>query len=78
MVLGHVNRTAWGTKLLLMAVLASLVDCISSCRLLKAQYCSLSSNVSALLFELTVNHCIASHNYIRIWRKKSVTVYMYM
>ena len=30
MVLGRVNRTAWGTKLLLTAVLASLVDCISS------------------------------------------------
>ena len=26
MVLGRVNRTAWGTKLLLMAVWASLVD----------------------------------------------------
>ena len=26
MVLGHVNRTTWGTKLLLMAVWASLVD----------------------------------------------------
>ena len=43
-VLGHVNRTAWGTKLLLTAVLASLVDCISSCHLLKAQHCSLSPN----------------------------------
>ena len=30
MVLGCVNRTAWGTKLLLTAVWASLVDCISS------------------------------------------------
>ena len=30
MVLGCVNRTAWGTKLLLTAVRASLVDCISS------------------------------------------------
>ena len=44
MVLGHVNRTAWDTKLLLMAVWASLVDCISSCHLLKAQHCSLSPN----------------------------------
>ena len=44
MVLGHVNRTAWGTKLLLTAVLASLVDCISSCHLLKAQHRSLSPN----------------------------------
>ena len=40
MVLGHVNRTAWGTKLLLIAVWASLVDCISSRHLLKAQHCS--------------------------------------
>ena len=44
MVLGRVNRTAWGTKLLLTAVLASLVNCISSCHLLKAQHCSLSPN----------------------------------
>ena len=43
-VLGRVNRTAWGTKLLLTAVLASLVDYISSCHLLKAQHCSLSPN----------------------------------
>ena len=44
MVLGCINRTAWGTKLLLMAVRASLVDCISSCHLLKAQHCPLSPN----------------------------------
>ena len=44
MFLGRVNRTEWGTKLLLTAVLASLVDCISSCHLLKAQHCSLSLN----------------------------------
>ena len=44
MVLGRVNRTAWGTKLLLTAVLASLVYCISSCHLLKAQHCSVSPN----------------------------------
>ena len=44
MVLGRINRTAWGTKLLLTAVLASLLDCISSCHLLKAQHCSLSPN----------------------------------
>ena len=44
MVLGCVNRTAWGTKLLLTAVLASLVDCISSGHLLKVQHCSLSPN----------------------------------
>ena len=44
MVLGRVNRTAWDTKLLLTAVWASLVDCISSRHLLKAQHCSLSSN----------------------------------
>ena len=44
MVLGCVNRTAWGTRLLFMAVWASLVDCISSCHLQKAQHCSLSPN----------------------------------
>ena len=44
MVLGCVNRTAWGTKLLLTAVWASLVDCISSWHLLKAQHCPLSPN----------------------------------
>ena len=42
--LGRVNRTAWGTKLLLMAVWASLVDCTSSFHILKAQHCSLSPN----------------------------------
>ena len=45
MVLGRVNRTALGTKLLLTAVWASLVDCISSRNFLKAQHCSLSPNV---------------------------------
>ena len=44
MVLGCVNRTAWDTKLLLKAVWASLVDCISSWHLLKVQHCPLSSN----------------------------------
>ena len=44
MVLGCVNRTAWGTKLLLTAVWASLVDCISSWHLQKAQHCPLSPN----------------------------------
>ena len=44
MVLGCVNWTAWGTKVLLRTVYASLVDCISLCHLLKAQLCSLSSN----------------------------------
>ena len=33
---GRINRTAWGTKLLLSAVWASLVNCTSSCQLLKA------------------------------------------
>ena len=42
MALGHVNRTAWGTKLLLMAVWASLVDCI--------QFMSLTEG-TALLFK---------------------------
>ena len=41
---GALNKTAWGTKLLLTAVQASLVDCISLCHLLKAQHCSLSAN----------------------------------
>ena len=44
MVLGRVNRTTWGTKLLLMAVWASLVDCTSPSHLLKAHHCSLSLN----------------------------------
>ena len=44
MVMGRINRTAWGTKLLFTAILASLVDCISSCHLLKAQHCSSSPN----------------------------------
>ena len=44
MVLGCVNRIAWGTKLLLTAVWASLVVCISSWHLLKAQLCPLSPN----------------------------------
>ena len=44
MVLGRINRIAWGTKLLLTAVWASLVDFTSSCHLLKAQHCSLSPN----------------------------------
>ena len=38
------NRTAWGTKLLLTAVMSSPVDCISLCQILKAQHCSLSLN----------------------------------
>ena len=64
MVLGCVNRTAWGTKLLLTAVLASLVDCISSGHLLKVQHCSLSPNWSftegtALLFESELVLCPA-------------------
>ena len=41
---GRVNRAAWSTKLLLMAVWAFLVDCISLCHLLKAQLCFLSPN----------------------------------
>ena len=44
MVQGCINRTAWGTKLLLTAIWASLVDCTSSRHLLKAQLCSLSPN----------------------------------
>ena len=44
MVLGRINRTAWGTKLLFTAVWTSLVDCTSSRHLLKVQHCSLSPN----------------------------------
>ena len=44
MVLGRVNRTALGKKLLHTAVWASLVDCISSRNFLKAQHCSLGPN----------------------------------
>ena len=44
MVLRGINRTAWGTKLLLTTVLATFVDCISLCHILKAQHCSLSLN----------------------------------
>ena len=44
MVLRGINGTAWGTRLLLTPVSASLVDCISLCHTLKAQYCSLSLN----------------------------------
>ena len=39
-----INRTAWGTNLLLTAVLAHPVDCISSSPILKAQHCCLSPN----------------------------------
>ena len=38
MVLECINRTAWGTKLFLMVVWASLVDCVSLCHLLQAQH----------------------------------------
>ena len=34
MALEGINMIAWGTKLLLTAVLASLVDCISMCHIL--------------------------------------------
>ena len=44
MALKGINRIAWGTKLLLTTVLASLVDCISLCHILKAYHCSLSPN----------------------------------
>ena len=44
MVLRGINRTAWGTRLLLTPVLASFVDCVSLCHTLKAQHCSLGLN----------------------------------
>ena len=43
-VLSGINRTAWGTELLLTAVLASFVNCISLCHTLKAQHCCLRLN----------------------------------
>ena len=42
--LGCINRTAWGTRLLLLLVLASFVHCNSLCHRLKVQHCSLSLN----------------------------------
>ena len=39
-----INRTAWGTKLLLTAVLAPHLDCTSSGPIVKAQHCCLSLN----------------------------------
>ena len=44
MALEGINRTAWGTSLLLTAVLASLVDSTSLCPMLRAQHCCLSPN----------------------------------
>ena len=44
MALEGINRTAWGTSLLLMAVLASLVDSTSLCPILRAQHCCLGPN----------------------------------
>ena len=44
MVLGSIIRTAWGNKLLLTAVKASLVDCVSLCYKLKAKHGYLSPN----------------------------------
>ena len=39
-----INKTAWDTKLLLIAVFIYLVDCISSCHILKGQHCCLRLN----------------------------------
>ena len=39
-----IYRTAWGTRLLLTTVLASLVDSTSLCPILRAQHCCLSPN----------------------------------
>ena len=39
-----INKTAWGTKLLLRAVLAHPVDCTSSGPILRAQHCCSSPN----------------------------------
>ena len=50
MVQSGINRTAWGTKLLLTPILASFVDCNGLCHTLKVQYCSLSLNGCFNLF----------------------------
>ena len=57
MILGCINRTAWGTKLLLTAVWASLVDCISSCHLLKARHGSFRMGALPRLRLPTRPHC---------------------
>ena len=44
MALEGINRTAWGTRLLLTAVLASLVDSTSLCPILRAQHYCLGPN----------------------------------
>ena len=44
MTLEGINRTAWGTRLFLTAVLASLVDSTRLCPILRAQHCCLSPN----------------------------------
>ena len=44
MALEGINRIAWGARLLLTAVLASLVDSTSLCPILRAQHCCLSPN----------------------------------
>ena len=44
MALSGINRTAWGTKLLLTPVLASFVDCIDLYHTLKEQHRSLILN----------------------------------
>ena len=44
MALEGINRTAWGTRLLLTAVLASLLDSTSLCPILRAQHCCFSPN----------------------------------
>ena len=47
MALGGINRTAWGTKLLLTTVLASLMDSASLCHIMKAWHCSLGAYSSS-------------------------------
>ena len=43
-VLSGINRTQWGTRLLLTAAMAHLVDCTSAGPILRAQHCCLSPN----------------------------------
>ena len=44
MALGGINKTPWGTKLLLTAVLACHVYCVSLCLILKTQHFFLDPN----------------------------------
>ena len=58
MVIRDINRTAWGTKLLLtsvLSVLTSFVDCISLCHTLNSQHCFLSLNEKSAAKSYVIN-----------------------